>query len=132
MSSISKSAIQAVRDYVIDDNGGRLETDYFGHQVIAAAKAHLVTLERQSSPPIPLLEFFERKDDMGLGRLRMIMDGDADVIIEVISTEGESLALEFCTSVTGGGRSPKVREALYNLMNAIRDENETNPIFTGR
>lgn len=69
---------------------------------------------------------------MGLGRLRMIMDGDADVIIEVISTEGESLALEFCTSVTGGGRSPKVREALYNLMNAIRDENETNPIFTGR
>lgn len=132
MSSISKSAIRAVRDYVIDDNGGRLETDYFGHQVIAAAEAHLVTLERQSSPPIPLLEFFERKDDMGLGRLRMIMDGDADVIIEVISTEGESLALEFCTSVTGGGRSPKVREALYNLMNAIRDENETNPIFSGR
>lgn len=132
MSLISKSAIQAVRDYVIDDNGGRLETDYFGHQVIAAAEAHLVTLERQSSPPIPLLEFFERKDDMGLGRLRMIMDGDADVIIEVISTEGESLALEFCTSVTGGGRSPKVREALYNLMNAIRDENETNPIFSGR
>lgn len=51
MSLISKSAIQAVRDYVIDDNGGRLETDYFGHQVIAAAEAHLVTLERQSSPP---------------------------------------------------------------------------------
>lgn len=129
MSSISKSAIQAVRDYVIDDNGGRLETDYFGHQVIAAAEAHLVSVERHMSPPIPLLEFFERKDDMGLGRLRMIMDGDADVIIEVISTEGESLALEFCTSVTGGGRSPKVREALFNLMKAIRDENETNPIF---
>ncbi|WP_439126362.1 MAG: hypothetical protein ACNJA3_27480 (plasmid) [Pseudomonas rhizophila] len=132
MPSISKSAIQAVRDYVIDNNGGRLETDYFGHQVIAAAEAHLVTVERQSSPPIPLLEFFERPDDMGQGRLRMIMDGDADVIIEVISIEGESLALEFCTSVTGGGRSPKVREALYNLMNAICDENETNPIFTGK
>lgn len=130
MASISKSAIRAVRDYVIDDNGARLETDYFGHQVIQAAEAHLVALEREARTPIPLCEFFEREDDMGLGRLRMIMDGDADVIIEVISTEGESLALEFCTSVTGGGRSPKVREALYNLMNAIRDENETNPIFT--
>lgn len=53
MPSISKSAIQAVRDYVIDNNGGRLETDYFGHQVIAAAEAHLVTVERQSSPPSP-------------------------------------------------------------------------------
>lgn len=132
MSSISKSAILAVRDYVIGDNGGRLETDYFGHQVIAAAEAHLVTLERQSSPPIPVLKFFERRDDMGQGRLRMIMDGDADVIIEVVSTEGESLALEFCTAVTGGGRSPKVREALHDLMKAIRDENETNPILPGK
>lgn len=128
MTSISQAAIDAVRDYIIDDTGCRFEVDYFGHQVIGAAEEHLKAQARAAAPPLPILEFFERPDDMGQGRLRMILGGDSDVIIEVINEGGESLALELCTSVIGGGRSPKVRDALYNLMMAIREENDTNPI----
>lgn len=39
-----------------------------------------------------------------------------------------STDVEFCTPLSGGGPSPKVREALLNLAGAIRDENESNPI----
>lgn len=79
-------------------------------------------------PPLPLGEFFERREDMGKGRLRLILDGDSDVCISVISDEGDMADVEFCAPVSGGGRSPKVREALLDLCRAIRDENATNPI----
>lgn len=128
MSSVSREALKAVRDYIVDDNGCRLEQDYFGNQVISAAEEFFSLQQREQAPSVALLEFFERQDDMGLGRLRMIMDGDSDVIIEIIDKEGHSLALEFCTSFSGGGRSPKVREALLNVMKAIREENAGDPV----
>lgn len=66
---------------------------------------------------------------MGKGRLRLILDGDSDVSIAVISDEGEMADVEFCVPFSGGGRSPKVRQALLDLCRAIRDENLTNPIL---
>lgn len=128
MTNITRQAIEAVRDYVVDEFSCRLEADYYGNQVIRAAEAHLEREERDRAPRLPLNEFFERPDDMGQGRLRMILDGDSDVIVEIINTAGESLSLEFCTSIIGGGRSPKVRNALYLLAQAIQEENNANPI----
>lgn len=77
------------------------------------------------------MRVLERSDDMGLGRLRLILDGDSDVSIAVITNEGEMADVEFCTPFSGGGRSPKVREALLNLARAIRDENAANPLDRG-
>lgn len=65
---------------------------------------------------------------MGSGRLRLILDDDSDVSIAVISSEGEMAGVQFCVPFSGGGRSPKVRQALLDLCRAIRDENLTNPI----
>ena len=92
-------------------------------QVLKAAKEQLTI-----QAPIPLGEFFERRDDMGMGRLRFILDGDADVIIEVIDPEGHSLSVEFCTTFGGGGRSSKMREALLKVIHAMREENLTTPL----
>lgn len=44
---------------------------------------------------------------MGKGRLRLILDGDSDVCVAVISDEGEMADVEFCVPFSGGGRSRK-------------------------
>jgi hypothetical protein len=41
-----------------------------------------------------------------------------------------SVAIEFCT-YSGGGRSPKTREAILALMDAIEADNKENPQFKG-
>lgn len=125
---ISKRAIDEVGAMVIEGEG-RLEFNYWGRQVLEAAKEQLTIQAQNAAAPIPLGEFFDRRDDMGMGRLRLILDGDADVIVEVIDPEGHSLAVEFCTSFVGGGRSPKVREALLKVIQAIREENLTTPLI---
>ncbi|WP_240440671.1 hypothetical protein [Pseudomonas aeruginosa] len=111
--------------------GGRFGDTLFGGQVIEAARELLEQQTNEPADPLPNFEFFERADDMGLGRLRLILDGDADVSIAVITNEGDMADVEFCTPFSGGGRSPKVREALLNLARAIRDENASNPLDRG-
>lgn len=108
--------------------GGLFGESYSGRQVIEAARELMQQQVDPACDPLPLCEFFERNDDMGQGRLRLILDSDSDVSLAVISTEGEMTDVEFCTPFSGGGRSPKVREALLGLARAIRDENATNPI----
>lgn len=108
--------------------GGIFGDSYSGRQVIEAARELMQQQIDPAGDPLPLCEFFERHDDMGNGRLRLILDSDSDVSLAVISTEGEMTDVEFCTPFSGGGRSPKVREALLGLAKAIRDENATNPI----
>lgn len=112
--------------------GGVFGDSFSGRQVIEAAREMLQQQSMSEADPLPLGEFFERHDDMGQGRLRLILDGDCDVSIAVITNEGEMADVEFCTPFSGGGRSPKVREALLNLAVAIRDENLTNPIEQGQ
>ncbi|MDI6671782.1 hypothetical protein QMA79_18385 [Pseudomonas aeruginosa] len=127
MVLITSLAIEEAAETLTED-GGRFGDTFFGGQVIEAARALLKQQTEDQGPPLPLGEFFERREDMGKGRLRLILDGDSDVCIAVISDEGEMADVEFCVPFSGGGRSPKVREALLNLCRAIREENETNPI----
>jgi hypothetical protein len=126
MSLITGFAIEEAAEMELAE-GGRFGDSLFGGKVIEAAR-ELLAQSEQPSDPLPLNEFFERREDMGKGRLRLILDGDSDVCVAVISDEGDMADVEFCVPFSGGGRSPKVREALLNLCRAIRDENATNPI----
>ena len=126
MALITGLAIEEAAEMELAE-GGRFGDSLFGGQVIEAARELLEQQTSDPADPLPLLQF-DRPDDMGLGRLRLILDGDADVSIAVITNEGEMADVEFCTPFSGGGRSPKVREALLNLARAIRDENATNPL----
>lgn len=63
--------------------------------------------------------------------MRVGFDADGDVWIEVWEhREGEefgrSSVIEFCT-YTGGGRSPRTREALIALMVAMEEDNREEP-----
>ncbi|MDG3937846.1 hypothetical protein L5C25_21270 [Pseudomonas aeruginosa] len=127
MVLITSLAIEEAAETLTED-GSRFGDTFFGGQVIEAARAQLKQQTEDQGLPLPLGEFFERREDMGKGRLRLILDGDSDVCVAVISDEGEMADVEFCVPFSGGGRSPKVREALLNLCRAIREENETNPI----
>ena len=65
------------------------------------------------------------RDDMGQGQLRVMFDGDKDVIIAIWPEDGPSVSLEFCTSGNGGGKSPNVRAALIALMVAMEKDGAT-------
>src|SRR3989338_170945 len=126
MALITGFAIDEAAEMEVAD-GGRFGDTLFGSQVIEAAREVLQQSE-QVDDSLPLCEFFERREDMGSGRLRLILDGDSDVCVAVISDEGDMADVEFCVPFSGGGRSPKVRQALLDLCRAIRDENASNPI----
>jgi hypothetical protein len=78
------------------------------------------------------MKIAERFEDMSpRGRLRVLQQDDGDMIVCVIedmesgtSCAGLSASVEFCTS---GGKSPKTLAALRALMQAMADENESNP-----
>lgn len=77
----------------------------------------------------------QRDGDMappGDTRLRVLLDADNDVIVEVYAahddpTRFRSAAVEFCTSFGGGGQSPRTREALIALMVAMEQDAAPTP-----
>lgn len=78
----------------------------------------------------------ERNEDMsttGVLRIHQQSDGDIIVICERMDVQEmkiERCAVEFCALGAGGGRSPKVRDALLTLMDAIEQDNAERPIAT--
>lgn len=126
MALVTGFAIDEAAEMELAD-GGRFGDSLCGRQVIEAARELLEKSERPAGR-LPLGEFFERREDMGRGRLRLILDGDSDVCVAVISDEGVMADVEFCVPFSGGGRSPRVREALLDLCRAIREENTSNPL----
>lgn len=75
------------------------------------------------------LTSYRRKEDMSPdGHLSLFVEDDGDVIIEVVGSRVENNAnfVQFCTG-PGGGRSPRVKQALLDLANAIRLDNIETP-----
>ncbi len=74
------------------------------------------------------MRFAERFEDMSpRGLLRVYQQDDGDMIVEVVEDinsaspgAGLGCSVEFCTS---GGKSPKTRQALLDLMTAMAEEN---------
>lgn len=130
MALITAVAIEDARDMELAD-GGLFGQSYSGRQVIEAAQAQLEQQQGENQTPLPLGEFFCRREDMGEGTLRLILDGDSDVSVAILSGDSEVADVEFCVPFTGGGRSPKVREALLALARAIQADNESDPLERG-
>ena len=59
-------------------------------------------------------------------RLRVGLDSDNDVYLSICDEDGEA-TMEFCTSGSGGGKSPRTREALIALMVAMEADNRDDP-----
>ncbi len=63
--------------------------------------------------------------------LEILVQRDGDVVLAIhnsgspMEEDGERACIEFCVS---GGRSHRVREALYLLVEAIEEENKQNPL----
>jgi len=80
-----------------------------------------------------MCERARRKEDMSPdGFLDVFIDTDNNDIHVTVGGEsygGEMViaSVEFCCTGTGGGKSPKTREALRNLFKAIREDNENSP-----
>jgi len=76
-----------------------------------------------------MIEDVTRLEDMSaVGRLRLLLDGDGDVIIAIYPQTDDELigigeSVEFCTIGTGGGGSPRTYKALRNLMEAMAQDN---------
>lgn len=76
-------------------------------------------------------KYVERHEDMSpLGRLRVFQQDDGDMIIAIVpdpnANSWERGSVEFCTKA-GGGRSPRTRKAIQDLMLAIEKDNAENP-----
>ena len=69
----------------------------------------------------------ERKEDMSeFGRLRVMQDNEGDMQVSIIPCmkkdyDAPMLTVEFCVS---GGKSPRTRAALYELMMAMQADSE--------
>jgi hypothetical protein len=119
--------IDAVEE-MLTDLGGTVGQDYSGRQVIEAARKHAAFLESgEKTVTVPINQHIRRVEDMGQGRLELFREEDGDMIVTVINDEGESSTIQFTTYGLGGGQSPKVLKALYDLARAMLDENETAP-----
>lgn len=77
----------------------------------------------------PADKFAIRREDMGCGSLRVLLDSDNDVCVAVMDNDGNVSVVEFCNpGGGGGGRSPKTRMALIALMVAIEADNAERPV----
>lgn len=72
-------------------------------------------------------ELYERRGDMSPnGLIRIILQDDGDVCLAVVGENNRFASIEFCT-LTGGGKSSRVRSALLILAEAIRRDNVERP-----
>jgi hypothetical protein len=78
--------------------------------------------------------FVERNEDMTpRGRLRLVFQGDGDVIVAIVPDPDEEKryngsSVEFCSVGGGGGRSRHTIEALRALGEAMERDNRESPI----
>jgi len=71
----------------------------------------------------------KRIEDMSTcGFLCLIQQYGGDIIVACTNSLGETTDVEFCAPGAGGGRSPNTLKALYNLIQAIEQDNEEKPI----
>lgn len=79
------------------------------------------------------LKEYSRIEDMSPdGKLKLFIQNDGDIVVSIYGRNmGEMISaqVEFCSTGSGGGRSPKTRDALVDLMRAIEEDNAKRPIY---
>lgn len=80
---------------------------------------------------LQLGQFYQRfEDDSPLGSISVVFGSDGDGWISVVSEPDPKEArhsMRFRMPMSGGGQSPRVRNALLILAEAIRLDNEDRP-----
>ena len=73
-----------------------------------------------------------RQGDRSEAGLRVLLDSDDDVIVELYEPGKRAISVEFCNGFNGGGRSPRTRGALIDLLRAIEEDQAARPLRTDR
>lgn len=69
-------------------------------------------------------DLIERLEDMSpLGKLRLLVQSDGDVIIAIQQDDGTMANVEFCAPGAGGGGSPQTWAALREVARAMQLDN---------
>ena len=69
-----------------------------------------------------------RFEDMSpTGRLEVLRQCDGDVIVSVITGDGEMAHVEFTSPISGGGNSERTWKALVALYEAMKADNDDRP-----
>lgn len=123
--TIDEAAKLELKDY-----GCTFEETRDGAEVINAARQMLALEEDQSAKhaAIPFHQSIGRKEEMSAtGCLTLFRQEDGDIILTAMDGEGNSATVEFCSLYMGGGKSPRTREALLDLMLAIIEDKRQRP-----
>ena len=94
-------------------------------QAFRKLRAAIAAQLERAATPRPTQREVARIGDMAQhDALRVGLDGDGDVYISTTNPLG---GVEFCTTGSGGGKSPRTHEALIALMVAIEADNAATP-----
>lgn len=94
-------------------------------QAFGKLRAAIATQRELTDTPRPTQQEVARIGDMAQrDALRVGLDGDGDAYI---STTNQQAGVEFCTTGSGGGKSPRTHQALIELMVAIEADNTADP-----
>lgn len=122
----SSALLKAVENLLRVDAIGIRASSKFNESMEALRSAFET---QQNEPPAhwPKAQDVGRFGDMSkAAHLRVGLDADNDVYVSVFDEEGGAV-VEFNTSFSGGGKSPRTREALIALMIAIEEDNAAEP-----
>jgi len=106
--------------------------DDVAKEAIAYIKLQRAEIERLKDQPLKWIPEVKRIEDMSAkGFLKIMRDGDGDVIVVVCAADGDMLkaseSVEFCVG-RGGNRSPNTVTALIKLAEAMEMDNAERPI----
>ena len=89
-------------------------------------------IEQGPSVTWPKARDLARLEDMSpTGHLRLTLDGDNDICVEVFDPRHECFcSVEFCAPGSGGGKSSHTRKALIEVMAAMERDNAESPFRT--
>lgn len=82
----------------------------------------------------PMTVYLRYEDDSPTGSISVVIGDDGDAHITVFSKPDRNelrFGMRFRMEMTGGGQSPRVRNALLALAEAIRRDNEERPQSRG-
>lgn len=125
--------LEAASGYEQEGVYNNITADGFGRVIVALegarddGRAALQPTQSAAPMPWPKARDVGRLGDMSpTASMRVGLDSDNDVYVAVYGDDGGG-SVEFCTPGSGGGQSPRVREALIALMVVMEEENATSP-----
>ncbi len=100
------------------------DAEEFKRQVATLIQGMYFGEEPHPRQGLEINERYVRREDMGAGQVEVLVEEDGDVILTVVDDNGTSASVQFCTGVTGGGRSVRTKDALLALCHAIKADSE--------